>query len=1331
MKVFLSRLKIKDKGKDKDKDKDKDHSSLIQQRVETEKLPPLRPWTLPSIPEPNPLPDIIPDDRSPIELTGSTSSQIHRSSSGPTPTSPVLASKSPPKEDDRNILRNTLKDSRATSYQHQPDSTGHSRKTNDSATQSTEDATYVQKKVAFISPSLISDDQPPGSPNPSSSPAIVTPLKDTVSHSQVTRIDPRNSTSSAGASSSKTDIASTKNGVSASPHAQSLRSDTPYSQLTDSTSGSRILAATNWSEVTEEDLVSNLGPRERTRQGVLFEIIRSEDKYVQELTKMKETFIDPLLHPYSSGTASPVSPGPNFDYQAGFYHSESSSESTSQLPPIAARFLTPAASQTSKHNHPKSNYRLSDRRSTGNGTSSKPSTMAPFPPRSHHSLPPPPRSNQFSWSTKSLEGQPTVLGNTVAPRQLPEDLRICLEVLDNGVFDGHKRLLGALKRRYDEQYPLVRSLADIFVENSDIFQGYATYILHLERALEQVDAALSNVSTKKPKNQDVAEWQKVCNLLQKLEEIASEKGEAGLAIMLSTPFLRLLKYPLLFQNLLFHTDPSMFEYENTLQMVAEVEVIVRSIEDEKIMKEERDKTRDVFARIEGLDKVRTLAAPKPSRVLIEERQCSPTAGSLVKGESPQQGSRSKSSFKKLSDVLSTGKDLWLVVFNDVVLLCQKTGTTSLPIVATMNPRTKYTTAGRRNSHTKSRNLYKFIKIETWVIQDITRPGEGIVLKEDIARSRTREAQQIVPMPDDEDDESGFRSDGSDRMSNMSFSYWDADEVAVQKPPIKPRVAARRVGRPSYGKESSANATFGTQSMSDGNGTSPQTPSRRVVPNPTSPQLQPITVDDTKATVTRPGWNSNASATTPPRPTTASPIPKRSRNTPQTRAATRITRTAAKTSSPILPKDPGIGLHRVISNDQDRTNMPSTAPIGTRSTGRRHPPEHDIPSRAPNPIETSKTPSVSSDTNSSQSATPRNEAVVDTAQDLQALLVLPDPMKALLSLDVSRVPHVVKLLHLEAMSHGNLRYRKLCLRYLLVLVKKHHILPESLFLKHITREGTHALRGGGFSDIWKGAFEERSVCLKVMRIHLEANERKRDRIVAAFCREALVWTQLNHPNVLPLLGVNTELFQPALCLISPWMSNGDIVTYLEEHPDHDRLRSVHEIASGLAYLHSLEPMVIHGDIKSANILVDDLSSCRLADFGLAVIKESQRIASSTTSGGPKGTMRWMAPELFQLETGTEIDYSLKDVYAYACTVFEVMTGKPPFPDLPDAAVMLRVITGQRPPRPSDVWCPDMVWDLVERCWSHNPSERPRAVEIEQYLSLQRAVSGEVVSSRGTS
>lgn len=142
-----------------------------------------------------------------------------------------------------------------------------------------------------------------------------------------------------------------------------------------------------------------------------------------------------------------------------------------------------------------------------------------------------------------------------------------------------------------------------------------------------------------------------------------------------------------------------------------------------------------------------LAIPKPSRVLIEEK--------VFFGEEPSEGSsrtpsalgtspknvKQKSSLKRLSDVLPGGgnksgvggkNDLWLVKFNDVVLRCQRTGTTSLPLATGVNHgpgvsngvagrsnslpdfngtgKGKYATTGRRHTQTRPRNLYKFIKV---------------------------------------------------------------------------------------------------------------------------------------------------------------------------------------------------------------------------------------------------------------------------------------------------------------------------------------------------------------------------------------------------------------------------------------------------------------------------------------------------------------------------------------------------------------------------------------------------------------------------------------------
>lgn len=270
---------------------------------------------------------------------------------------------------------------------------------------------------------------------------------------------------------------------------------------------------------------------------------------MNELLKMKETFIEPLLHPYVSSPISSPTPLPAYD---DLVRSDTPRESLEYLP-IAARFLqspngersespapmangssrkednhpnidgesmdsaeedeaddrmgaafhssrqkTVTMSLAAKHNHPRSPYGTTAARS-GNG---KFGTTVPFPSRSHQSLPPPPRANMMTSSTQSL-GRQSFIGDrdreyehhppsmkttntatsrvlrkikksttgadmihgAVPPAQLPEDLRKCLEVIEGGILDGHIRLSEGLRKRYEDQYPLVRSLADVFVSN--------------------------------------------------------------------------------------------------------------------------------------------------------------------------------------------------------------------------------------------------------------------------------------------------------------------------------------------------------------------------------------------------------------------------------------------------------------------------------------------------------------------------------------------------------------------------------------------------------------------------------------------------------------------------------------------------------------------------------------------------------------------------------------------------------------------------------------------------------------------------------------------------
>ena len=210
--------------------------------------------------------------------------------------------------------------------------------------------------------------------------------------------------------------------------------------------------------------------------------------------------------------------------------------------------------------------------------------------------------------------------------------------------------------------------------------------------------------------------------LRKLEENAIEKGEVALVVALAKPFQRLIKYHFLFRNLLFHADLATSNYHGVLKMLTKIEAIAGGIEVERIRKNQRLEVWDVLGRIDGLDKVKQLAALKPSRFLVEERRVpAGSSGSGFNGvedgrctfERPGVGLQSE-------DWIGEDRDLWLVVFNDVVLRCQRIATVSLPgwgaiwSKAIQTPeeaqRAVYpTTTIRTRPLLKPGNLYKFLE----------------------------------------------------------------------------------------------------------------------------------------------------------------------------------------------------------------------------------------------------------------------------------------------------------------------------------------------------------------------------------------------------------------------------------------------------------------------------------------------------------------------------------------------------------------------------------------------------------------------------------------------
>ncbi|KAJ7578066.1 kinase-like domain-containing protein [Mycena floridula] len=251
--------------------------------------------------------------------------------------------------------------------------------------------------------------------------------------------------------------------------------------------------------------------------------------------------------------------------------------------------------------------------------------------------------------------------------------------------------------------------------------------------------------------------------------------------------------------------------------------------------------------------------------------------------------------------------------------------------------------------------------------------------------------------------------------------------------------------------------------------------------------------------------------------------------------------------------------------------------------------------------------------------------------------------------------------------------------------------------------------GSFGDIWKGKFSGNLVAIKVMR-HSDSDRRI---LLQTFIGEAIVWRELSHPNVLAFHGIHLWPSDGRMCLVSPWMEKGNLVSYLKENLDADRLLLAIDVARGLDYLHSLNPRIIHGDLKGNNILIkSDLGAC-IADFGLAKFIQADREHFQPTPDNEAllGALMWCAPELV---TEEQLLISLaSDVYALGCVFYEIFAGKTRFSHLTKMFDFFTAVSsGTVTERPEGI--NDNIWGVMLHCWHLNPVSRPKARHIVNVL-----------------
>ncbi|PVF94696.1 kinase-like protein [Serendipita vermifera] len=216
------------------------------------------------------------------------------------------------------------------------------------------------------------------------------------------------------------------------------------------------------------------------------------------------------------------------------------------------------------------------------------------------------------------------------------------------------------------------------------------------------------------------------------------------------------------------------------------------------------------------------------------------------------------------------------------------------------------------------------------------------------------------------------------------------------------------------------------------------------------------------------------------------------------------------------------------------------------------------------------------------------------------------------------------------------------------------------------------------------------------------------------RERWIWSTLDHPNILPLLGFADDDpgFEPFGAFISPWCQYGNSEEYLDLNGDtlnyEQRLTLWSGAICGAIYLHTREPPIIHGDIKPTNILIDQHGSPKLCDFGLSRIYFSEGETGLTTSLYT-GTERYLAPELVELAEKA-LPTCESDVYAMGCVGLKFLFSRNAYHHRRNnvAGQIFRDIVEGIPPETFRdevfVGC-EQFTTILRHTWKRVPSTRP--------------------------
>jgi WD40 repeat protein/tRNA A-37 threonylcarbamoyl transferase component Bud32 len=232
---------------------------------------------------------------------------------------------------------------------------------------------------------------------------------------------------------------------------------------------------------------------------------------------------------------------------------------------------------------------------------------------------------------------------------------------------------------------------------------------------------------------------------------------------------------------------------------------------------------------------------------------------------------------------------------------------------------------------------------------------------------------------------------------------------------------------------------------------------------------------------------------------------------------------------------------------------------------------------------------------------------------------------------------------------------------------------------------------------------RIVALKVVRdpnLATDADFRR-------FQIEAEAVAQLDHPNIVPIYEVGQTDDQPYFSM--KLIEGGSLSRHIDRLKDspHEVCQIMLKVVRAVSFAH--QHAIIHRDLKPSNILLDSHDEPFVTDFGLAKRIESEGVANAETlTGAVMGTPAYMPPE--QARGGTKTLTTAADVYSLGATLYETLTGRPPF-SAESVAEILRLVLDEEPARPRTL-NPRIDRDLETvclKCLEKDPKRRYTSAE----------------------